>query len=147
MTEPWQQVKSLDTLTTSTTTASTTGGGGGGRGGSTVGRLNQSEAFNRFREADSRGSSSSSSAAAATGGGVTPSHSTTAGGVVHNNGSTELLTIHQNTITSVRPYSVTAAGVVEKISTTGVDGRLVIWNVDGENEVEGMRRGVGRLGL
>lgn len=81
---------------------------GGGRstakaGG--VGRLNSS-AFNTFRNADTRGH--------AGGGDVSA--------------DTELLTVHQNTITSVRPFEWGAEGVVSRVSTSGVDGKLVIWN-------------------
>ena len=42
--------------------------------------------------------------------------------------STELTTVHQNTITSVRPYEG-PRGNVTKVSTSGVDGNLVIWAV------------------
>lgn len=82
---------------------------GGGRstaraGG--VGRLNSS-AFNTFRNADTRGQ--------AGGGDVSA--------------GTELLTVHQNTITSVRPHEWGAGGTVSRVSTSGVDGKLVIWDV------------------
>ncbi|KAF9581955.1 hypothetical protein BGW38_000843 [Lunasporangiospora selenospora] len=40
---------------------------------------------------------------------------------------TELQTYHQNTINSVRPYSGSNEQV-EQFSTSGIDGRLVIWN-------------------
>ncbi|KAJ3016067.1 hypothetical protein HKX48_004245 [Thoreauomyces humboldtii] len=40
----------------------------------------------------------------------------------------ELNTTHQNTITSVRPYEGTPDNVT-KFSTTGVDGKLVIWDL------------------
>ncbi|CAN6600531.1 actin-related protein 2/3 complex subunit 1 [Trichomonascus vanleenenianus] len=43
-------------------------------------------------------------------------------------GTTELPTIHQNTINTVRPYS-SSNGVVTQISTSGVDGRIVIFDV------------------
>ncbi|KIK98100.1 hypothetical protein PAXRUDRAFT_824284 [Paxillus rubicundulus Ve08.2h10] len=72
----------------------------------TVGRLN-STAFNTFRNADTRGHAGG-------------------GDVV---GDTELLTVHQNTITSVRPYEVGRDGAVKRVSTSGVDGKLVIWDV------------------
>lgn len=45
-----------------------------------------------------------------------------------DSGTTELATIHQNTITTVRPYA-NSGGRVTKISTSGVDGRLVIFTV------------------
>lgn len=43
-------------------------------------------------------------------------------------GNTELATIHQNTITRLRPYA-SSSGRVTKFSTSGVDGRLVIFSV------------------
>ena len=39
---------------------------------------------------------------------------------------TQLHTTHQNTISTIRVYEGTAAGV-RKFSTSGVDGRVVIW--------------------
>lgn len=71
----------------------------------TVGRLN-SGAFATFRNADTRGQSSASP--------VT---------------DTKLNTIHQNTITSVRPFAYGGHGV-SQVSTTGVDGTLVVWDVN-----------------
>lgn len=44
-------------------------------------------------------------------------------------GASELLTVHQNTITSVRPYEIGPNGTATKVSTSGVDGRLVLWPV------------------
>ncbi|KAJ1562354.1 protein 2 3 complex subunit [Cladochytrium tenue] len=41
---------------------------------------------------------------------------------------TELNSVHQNTITSIRAYE-TVGGQVRKISSTGVDGKLVIWKL------------------
>jgi len=41
---------------------------------------------------------------------------------------TQLKTIHQNTINTVRGHSG-QAGNVQQISTSGVDGRVVIWNL------------------
>ncbi|KAF8559729.1 WD40 repeat-like protein [Imleria badia] len=70
-----------------------------------VGRLNSS-AFNTFRNADTRGHAG--------------------GGEVSTD--TELLTVHQNTITSVRPFEWGAGGSVSRVSTSGVDGKLVIWS-------------------
>jgi len=70
---------------------------------SPVGRLN-SAAFNTFRSADTRGQSAVSQ------------------------GESELMTVHQNTITSVRNYEG-APGHVTKVSTSGVDGKLVVWDV------------------
>lgn len=83
----------------------------------TVGRLNTA-AFNAFRNADTRGHTSET---------VT---------------DTELHTIHQNTITSVRPHEMGAGGSVVRVSTSGVDGKLVIWNVSAVS-VGGL---AGRLG-
>jgi actin related protein 2/3 complex, subunit 1A/1B len=78
------------------------------------GRLN-TEAFNRFRQADSRGVGG----AAAAGG---------AGGVkTGENG--ELLTVHQNTITELGAYEWGKGGEVTKFTTIGKDGRLCIWTV------------------
>jgi len=99
----WKAVGSLDDPSASKVPATPTR--------STVGRLN-SAAFNTFRDADVRGQR------------ATPGSPTTASG-----GETELVTVHQNTITSVRPYEYGADGNVTKVSTTGVDGKLVIWNV------------------
>ncbi|KAG8754214.1 hypothetical protein FRC12_011266 [Ceratobasidium sp. 428] len=101
----WALEGSLDDIT-STKSA-------GPRSASAVGRLNN-EAFNRFKNADSRGTTGPPpipGSAASTSG---------AGG--------ELLTVHQNTITSVRAYEGTP-GNITRVSTTGKDGQLVIWNV------------------
>lgn len=40
---------------------------------------------------------------------------------------TQLKTIHQNTISTIRPHEE-VGGKVKKFSTSGVDGRVVIWN-------------------
>ncbi|KAH6608636.1 actin-related protein 2/3 complex subunit [Trichoderma cornu-damae] len=40
---------------------------------------------------------------------------------------TQLKTVHQNTISTVRPFEV-SGGRVTKFSSSGVDGRVVIWN-------------------
>ncbi|KAH7915308.1 WD40-repeat-containing domain protein [Hygrophoropsis aurantiaca] len=98
------------------TSSGTAKAGSGARAGS-IGRLN-SAAFNTFRNADTRGQTQDES------------------------GQTELLTVHQNTITSVRPYDVGADGNVARVSTTGVDGKLVIWDV-GAVSASGL---AGRLG-
>ncbi|BGP15619.1 hypothetical protein JCM10213_004139 [Rhodosporidiobolus nylandii] len=128
----WTQTGSLDQRTGSSGSASSsrTGSSAGG-----VGRLNRSEAFNMFRAADSRGVSSSSSSSAAAGAGL--GQQLTARG-------TELLTVHQNTITSVRAYEGGGASGtdVSRVSTTGVDGRLVLWPVGG---VAGVTAGVAGL--
>ncbi|TPX11214.1 uncharacterized protein E0L32_001032 [Thyridium curvatum] len=41
---------------------------------------------------------------------------------------TQLKTVHQNTITTIRPYEESGSGV-SKFSSSGVDGRLVIWSI------------------
>ncbi len=99
----WQAVGSLDD-----TSAPKTSGGARGSltGSSPVGRLN-SAAFNSFRNADSRGLGGGSQLAT----------------------DTELFTVHQNTITDIRAYEG-APGAVTKVSTSGVDGKLVIWDVN-----------------
>ena len=89
-----------------------------GFGGSPgVGRL-KTGAFATFRDADSRGHLSSASSPIA---------------------ETKFLTIHQNTITNVRAYE-RRGNAVTKVSTSGVDGLLVIWDV---NDVTAL---TGRLG-
>ncbi|KAF9327572.1 hypothetical protein BGZ91_001409 [Linnemannia elongata] len=42
---------------------------------------------------------------------------------------TEVHTHHQNTINSIRPFSGTP-GHVEQFSTSGIDGKLIIWNAN-----------------
>ena len=96
----WQMIGSLDD--TSAPKSS-----GAKLGGAAVGRLN-SAAFNTFRNADTRGQSSPVS-----------------GG---SSADTELMTVHQNTITNVRAYAG-QPGAIAKVSTSGVDGKLVIWDV------------------
>jgi len=98
----WSAVGSLDDPTANKSAATTTR--------NTVGRLN-SAAFNTFRDADIRGTRNSPSSGATT-----------------SNGDTELTTVHQNTITNVRPYEYATDGTVSKVSTSGVDGKLVIWS-------------------
>jgi len=101
----WQLVGTLDDPN-----ANKQSGGRSGFGApSPVGRLNSS-AFNTFRNADSRGISSSSS-------------------TVSNATESELFTVHQNTITDLRPYDG-APGAVSRVSTSGVDGKLVVWDVN-----------------
>ena len=75
--------------------------------GSPVGRL-KAGAFATFRDADIRGHSGAGSTSST---------------------DTKLLTMHQNTITSVRPYEGKGIQVI-KVSTTGVDGTLVIWDAN-----------------
>ncbi|TFK76369.1 actin-like protein ARPC3 [Pluteus cervinus] len=115
----WQVVGSLD----DTSAAKSPVGSKSGYGGSpTVGRLNAG-AFATFRDADSRGQSSIAGS---------------------GSGDTKLLTVHQNTITSVRPYEI-HGGQVTKVSTSGVDGNLVIWNTD-EVMTSGIASLTSRLG-
>jgi len=77
-----------------------------------TGQRNQIEAFNRFRQADSRGSQSEE--------------------------DTELLaTVHQNTITNVRAFEG-GAGQVTRVSTSGVDGKLVLWDTSAVGPVGGL---------
>lgn len=127
----WSQTQSLDQRTGSGASAGASGASAGG-----IGRLNRSEAFNMFRAADSRGVSSSPSAAGAGGAALGAGQTLTAHG-------TELMTVHQNTITSVRAYEGSGAAV-SKVSTTGVDGRLVIWPTSG---VAGISQGVGQMSM
>ncbi|OCH92131.1 WD40 repeat-like protein [Obba rivulosa] len=100
------------------------GGARSGFGGAApVGRL-QSAAFNTFRNADSRGLGSATSGA--------------------GSGESELFTVHQNTITSVRPYAG-APGNVAQVSTSGVDGKLVIWDTTAVTPATGLGGIAGRL--
>ena len=41
----------------------------------------------------------------------------------------ELFTFHQKTVVSVRSY-VGQSGAITKVGVTGVEGRLVVWNVE-----------------
>jgi actin related protein 2/3 complex, subunit 1A/1B len=100
----WSLVGSLDAKSGGGSKASGSGGG------SVVGRLN-SAAFNTFKNAAERGQSGGGTEAA------------------RGSGDTVLHTMHQNTITSVRPYGGSAGGI-SHVSTSGVDGRLVVWDVN-----------------
>jgi len=103
------------------------GGGRSGFGGaSPVGRLN-SAAFNTFRNADTRGFSSM------------PGSPTAA-----NSNESELFTVHQNTITSVKVYDGTPSAV-SRISTSGIDGKLVIWNVASVTPISGVAGLTGKM--
>ncbi|EME39288.1 hypothetical protein DOTSEDRAFT_47864 [Dothistroma septosporum NZE10] len=42
---------------------------------------------------------------------------------------TKLRTVHQNSINTVRPYNGGGTGQVSQISTSGVDGRVVVWKL------------------
>lgn len=106
----WQIIGSLDAGTGPKSMDAGRGLGVSYGGNSSVGRL-KTGAFATFRDADTRGQSS-----------IPGSGLLTA--------DTQLLTVHQNTITSIRAYQG-HPGQVSKVSTTGVDGKLVIWEVGG----------------
>lgn len=108
----WQLTGTLDDPTSNKTSARS----GFGGAPSPVGRL-QSSAFNTFRNADSRGISN------------TPGSPT-----VGNSTESELYTVHQNTITNIRPYDG-VPGAVSRVSTSGVDGKLVVWDVSAVSPV------------
>ena len=110
----WAQTGSLDDPAQRSTTAAASARPVGGPG-----RLNN-EAFNTFRAADSRGVRGIASDGA----------SSQIGGskLAIKGGSTERITVHQNTITTLRAYAG-EPGNVTKISTSGVDGLLAIWPV------------------
>lgn len=96
-----------------------------------VGKLNN-EAFNRFRAADSRGISSSP-ASTSNGAAAGLNNSLKVGG--------ERNTVHQNTITSVRVHEGFGLGEVSKLSTSGLDGRVVVWTTSG------LTGGMAKLGV
>jgi actin related protein 2/3 complex, subunit 1A/1B len=98
----WRLIGSLDD-----TSAPKSSGSPGSRLAGGPGRLN-SAAFNTFRNADSRGF-------AGVGGG--------------SSNESDLFTVHQNTITSVRPFEG-QPGAITRVSTSGVDGKLVIWSTN-----------------
>lgn len=74
-------------------------------GGKTAsnGAVKEESALNMFRQMDLRGRNSTQD-------------------------DTKLKTVHQNTISTLRVYE-SSGGRVSKVSTSGVDGRLVIWKV------------------
>lgn len=74
-----------------------------------------------FKAADTRGQTKPPVSGAGAGAGAIP---------VGSDGM--LLTVHQNSITSVEPYEWNASGEVVKVSTVGKDGRLVLWPVSGK---------------
>ncbi|KAM0752563.1 WD40 repeat-like protein [Meredithblackwellia eburnea MCA 4105] len=132
----WNQTRTLDGglgAGKAATGATTTGG---------IGRLNKSEAFNMFRAADSRGVSSSSPSSSSSGLGGTQE-----GARVTSAGTTELLTVHQNTICSVRVHEGGGGegGEVTKVSTSGMDGRLVVWDLGEGVGLDHVTSGVARL--
>ncbi|KAH9815367.1 WD40-repeat-containing domain protein [Melampsora americana] len=118
----WAEVKSLDEQKGSSTSAQATRGGNPSGG---IGRLNN-EAFNLFRSADSRGVTTPS------GGESVPTG--------HRPG---VDTIHSNTITSIRPFSG-STGSVNQVSTSGVDGKVVIWNLQ-SGGLGGVTKGMGNM--
>lgn len=71
--------------------------------GSAAAEIQEESARNMFRQMDLRGKS-------------TPD-------------DTKLKTVHQNSISTVRVYEGGAGSTVRKISSSGVDGRLVVWSV------------------
>jgi actin related protein 2/3 complex subunit 1A/1B len=101
----WQKIGSLDDTTAP---KSAEPGRPGFGSNSSVGRL-KAGAFATFRDADSRGQSSISGSGIST--------------------ESKLLTVHQNTITSVRAYEA-HGGRVTRVSSSGVDGKLVIWEAN-----------------
>lgn len=128
-----------------------------GLSGNSVGRL-QNEAFNRFKSADLRGSSASASAlgpggpgspGGADGGGGGGGGVSVAGGLGAVAGASvgadgELHTTHQNTITSVRLYTGTRAAV-QSVSTSGVDGRLCIFDTSAGSSMGALQKGVASM--
>lgn len=109
----WQVVGTLDNSNSNKASGGARSGFGGA---SPIGRLNSS-AFNAFRDADKRGISNS------------PGSPT-----VSNSSESEIFTIHQNTITNIRPYDG-VPGAVSRVSTSAVDGKLVIWDVSAVSPV------------
>lgn len=105
-----------------------------------VGRLNN-EAFNRFRAADSRGTTSPTPSSNSE---ITPSSlGAVAGASIADDG--ELHTTHQNTITCLRAYSG-APDNVQSVSTSGLDGRLCVFDATkGTTAVAPILRGVSSL--
>ncbi|KAI1794672.1 actin-like protein ARPC3 [Ganoderma leucocontextum] len=102
----WELTGSLDE---SQSSKSSSGPRSGFGGASPVGRLNSS-AFATFRNAAERGISNA------------PGSPTGA-----SSAESEIFAVHQNTITSVRPYSG-VPGQIAQVSTSGVDGKLVVWD-------------------
>ncbi|KAL2369333.1 hypothetical protein RJZ57_006272, partial [Blastomyces gilchristii] len=66
-----------------------------------AGSVREESALNKFRQMDIKGSTKN---------------------------DTQLQTVHQNTISTLRVYEE-AGGRVRKFSTSGVDGRVVVWSV------------------
>lgn len=111
-------------------------------GVSSVGKLNN-EAFNRFRSADSRGSSAGAAGSNVNAGSVAGALGAVAGSGVGADG--EIHSAHQNTITSVRLYAGSRENV-SSVSTSGVDGRLCIFNVSGgTSAMAALQKGVASI--
>lgn len=117
----WVVNKSLDDPSSRAHAPSASAARAGGPG-----RLASSAAFQTFRQADSRGISSAGS------GGVAVGTSNVKGG--------ERNTAHQNTITSIRAYEGQFSAEVTKISTSGLDGRIVVWKSDGASLTSGVAK-------
>lgn len=69
------------------------------------GNLSTNSAFNKFKQMDSKGQQGNQAA------------------------ETELSTTHQNTITDIRAYASSGPNSVSQVSTSGVDGKLVVWDL------------------
>jgi actin related protein 2/3 complex subunit 1A/1B len=105
----------------------------GQRSASGPGRLNN-EAFNLFRQADTRGTSKPALPGAGSAGTIT--------GTTPVGQDNRLVTVHQNSITFVEPYSWAQDGSVDKVTTAGADGRIVIWTVAGKGGLSGRMAGM-----
>ena len=106
----WVEAGTLDDVNSAKSAEPRSGFGGN----TSVGRL-KTGAFATFRDADSRGQSGSASSPTT---------------------DSKFLTIHQNTITNVRAYE-RKGNAVTKVSTSGVDGMLVIWDVNAVTALTG----------
>lgn len=62
-------------------------------------------------------------------------------GSAKSNEDTSLSTVHQNTITMLREYERDEGGVT-KIVSSGMDGKIVIWNVG-----DGLRERMGDMSI
>lgn len=146
----WDQGTSIDDSSSSSKSRSVSSSGGpASASGPTVGvgsgRLNN-EAFNLFRAADSRGVSSNSPSSplvpSSTGGSSSSSGigSAPLAGTRMTASGTELLSVHQNTIVSVRIAPLDPS----RVHTAGSDGKLVEWSTSAGG-VGGITRGIKRL--
>ncbi|MBW0572651.1 hypothetical protein O181_112366 [Austropuccinia psidii MF-1] len=116
----WQLVKTLDEGKANSSNQNQRAPSSG------IGRLNN-EAFNLFRSADSRGVMSAMDTAPSTG----------------NRAGVD--TVHSNTITNVRNFAGTN-GAITHISTSGVDGKVVVWDVNG-GSANGISQGIASMRL